>query len=111
AGFSATSASRLFWIMRNGASVSQDLQLSVLPRGAEILRDGSLRVDMDGDSLARRSSDYRTGARGSAATVDSRGSAARNRHRMRKRPAMPGVRSEEHTSELQSRENLVCRLL
>src|SRR5690606_41132427 len=23
----------------------------------------------------------------------------------------PGVRSEEHTSELQSRENLVCRLL
>src|SRR5690606_42134797 len=25
--------------------------------------------------------------------------------------AMPGIRSEEHTSELQSRENLVCRLL
>src|SRR5690606_40676234 len=25
--------------------------------------------------------------------------------------AFPGVRSEEHTSELQSRENLVCRLL
>src|SRR5690606_41924883 len=24
---------------------------------------------------------------------------------------MPGKRSEEHTSELQSRENLVCRLL
>src|SRR5690606_5146963 len=24
---------------------------------------------------------------------------------------LPGVRSEEHTSELQSRENLVCRLL
>src|SRR5690606_39575494 len=24
---------------------------------------------------------------------------------------VPGVRSEEHTSELQSRENLVCRLL
>src|SRR6266511_5058649 len=24
---------------------------------------------------------------------------------------MPNVRSEEHTSELQSRENLVCRLL
>src|SRR5690606_40049031 len=27
------------------------------------------------------------------------------------RPVMPGNRSEEHTSELQSRENLVCRLL
>src|SRR5690606_42136582 len=26
-------------------------------------------------------------------------------------PHHPGVRSEEHTSELQSRENLVCRLL
>src|SRR5690606_40452401 len=26
-------------------------------------------------------------------------------------PGLPGVRSEEHTSELQSRENLVCRLL
>src|SRR5690606_40899837 len=24
---------------------------------------------------------------------------------------LPGLRSEEHTSELQSRENLVCRLL
>src|SRR5690606_39791759 len=26
-------------------------------------------------------------------------------------PRLPGLRSEEHTSELQSRENLVCRLL
>src|SRR3712207_8707902 len=26
-------------------------------------------------------------------------------------PALPGVRSEEHTSELQSRQYLVCRLL
>src|SRR5690606_14448427 len=26
-------------------------------------------------------------------------------------PTLPGDRSEEHTSELQSRENLVCRLL
>src|SRR3546814_12589616 len=48
AGFSATSASRLFWIIRYGASVSQDLQLSPVPRGAEILRDGSLRLDMAG---------------------------------------------------------------
>src|SRR5690606_40511370 len=32
--------------------------------------------------------------------------------RLRAGPAgAPGVRSEEHTSELQSRENLVCRLL
>src|SRR5690606_41744661 len=35
--------------------------------------------------------------------------------RSRRAPGLPGhwtaVRSEEHTSELQSRENLVCRLL
>src|SRR3546814_17369923 len=52
AGFSATSASRLFWIIRYGASVSQDLQLSSVPRGAEILRDGSLRLDMAGPVVA-----------------------------------------------------------
>ena len=46
AGSSATSASRLFCSMRNGASVSQDLQLSVLPRGARMLRDGSWRLDI-----------------------------------------------------------------
>src|SRR5215475_14687067 len=31
--------------------------------------------------------------------------------RARGRPRLPARRSEEHTSELQSRENLVCRLL
>src|SRR5690606_42029121 len=29
----------------------------------------------------------------------------------KKKPVVHGLRSEEHTSELQSRENLVCRLL
>src|SRR6266511_4797180 len=33
------------------------------------------------------------------------------RHRRRDRGHGPAGRSEEHTSELQSRENLVCRLL
>src|SRR5215475_9963150 len=38
--------------------------------------------------------------------------AARPSARAGHRPAAPGLRrSEEHTSELQSRENLVCRLL
>src|SRR5690606_39296570 len=33
-------------------------------------------------------------------------------HRLSGQPLCPGIpRSEEHTSELQSRENLVCRLL
>src|SRR2546430_7583562 len=30
---------------------------------------------------------------------------------LRSRPSLAGVRSEEHTSELQSQSNLVCRLL
>src|SRR5690606_41001260 len=33
------------------------------------------------------------------------------RHRPDDRPGAPAARSEEHTSELQSREKLVCRLL
>src|SRR5690606_40646423 len=43
--------------------------------------------------------------------------AAQHRHRAdhdqphHQRPASTRLRSEEHTSELQSRENLVCRLL
>src|SRR3712207_8003720 len=33
------------------------------------------------------------------------------RHQRDDRPEDPGIRSEEHTSELQSRQYLVCRLL
>src|SRR5690606_41399099 len=65
----------------------------------------------------RRSSDL--GAPGKRGAASGRGVAARERRgdpggaRRRRclaaRPAQP--RSEEHTSELQSRENLVCRLL
>ena len=43
-GRSATSGCRLFISMRNGASVSQLLALSVVPVGAAMVRDGSLRV-------------------------------------------------------------------
>src|SRR2546430_13698251 len=32
-------------------------------------------------------------------------------HSDRRRRGLPGTRSEEHTSELQSQSNLVCRLL
>src|SRR5688500_18640950 len=67
AGFSATSGSRLFCNMRNGASVSHDLQLSSGPRGARMVRLlskrlSSLRVDM-GDDSCERSRDYRIGVR------------------------------------------------
>src|SRR5690606_40577065 len=42
-----------------------------------------------------------------AASVAERGA----RHRLRDLPCRTPSRSEEHTSELQSREKLVCRLL
>src|SRR5438874_2961781 len=49
-------------------------------------------------------------ARGGA--LPGRGGSARRRPRRRGRPARAGLaRSEEHTSELQSRRDLVCRLL
>src|SRR5690606_41785657 len=40
-----------------------------------------------------------------------RGRGHRARHSQQRRARCPRPRSEEHTSELQSRENLVCRLL
>src|SRR3712207_7329738 len=46
-----------------------------------------------------------------AATVASRTAAARGRSASSRAAACPPVRSEEHTSELQSRQYLVCRLL
>src|SRR5690554_5335405 len=42
-GRSATSGSRLFWIIRYGASASHERQLSSVPRGARMLREGSRR--------------------------------------------------------------------
>src|SRR3989475_6625113 len=56
----------------------------------------------------------REDARGDAAALPQRAGAARRapRHRQQlTRPARFAVRSEEHTSELQSQSNLVCRLL
>src|SRR3712207_7009493 len=57
-------------------------------------------------------------ARDRPADVRRRAAAAQPRHLQRARPELPVVlrrrearRSEEHTSELQSRQYLVCRLL
>src|SRR2546430_7879069 len=49
------------------------------------------------------------GSESLAAAVPALGSAAADRRRAGGR--RPGARSEEHTSELQSQSNLVCRLL
>src|SRR2546430_4517368 len=51
-----------------------------------------------------RSAERRTRAPGRALRRDSAGRSGQTAHR-------PGTRSEEHTSELQSQSNLVCRLL
>src|SRR5690606_3121583 len=89
-GRSATSGSRLFWIIRYAASVSQERQDSSLPRGARMLRDGSWRgsgrvSDMEGSKAETmapadaRGADYRI-ARGTAGWT-----------RKRTRPAVPGA--------------------
>jgi hypothetical protein len=66
----------LFWIMRNGASVSQLLQVSVLPRGARIVRVVSMRVGMFiAVSGVRESPNYRADGR----AADRVGGARRHR--------------------------------
>src|SRR5436309_7545283 len=53
---------------------------------------------------------FRSGC-GSTMPADTAKRPANERSVMAGRMGGPGLRSEEHTSELQSRENLVCRLL
>src|SRR5206468_11701371 len=55
-------------------------------------------------------SDARLGA-GGPRSLPRRRAAAPERVPAQRPPDPPGVRSEEHTSELQSRSDLVCRLL
>src|SRR3712207_7897251 len=62
-------------------------ELRALGRDAEVTRQRELEADAEGEAVEQR--DHRLRA------------ALRGRH----------VRSEEHTSELQSRQYLVCRLL
>src|SRR5881296_8117 len=45
-GLSATSGSRLFWIMRNAASCGQPRQCSALPRGARTVRAATVTVSI-----------------------------------------------------------------
>src|SRR5688572_32363056 len=55
----------------------------------------------------------RGGAHGCGAVLAVGGSGPVRAHRVREHPRLPrrARRSEEHTSELQSQSNLVCRLL
>src|SRR5690606_40982292 len=56
-------------------------------------------------SACARSASFHTSGLSSSRSTSSR------RSTLRSKSKIPPERSEEHTSELQSRENLVCRLL
>src|SRR5690606_41632994 len=67
------------------------------------------------DHVARESAEEAGAARGGRPRGGASGAGPEplpGHHPGRHHPGrVPGLRSEEHTSELQSRENLVCRLL
>src|SRR5207302_10318344 len=84
---------------------SSDLRRKTLRRGARNAGMG------DGAFELLLSAPHRRATRASAAAARTEDGVQR-RDIDRKDPRGPGgLRSEEHTSELQSRENLVCRLL
>src|SRR6266576_5413481 len=69
----------------------------------------------DNATIANNTSDFIEGSlkghRACGSCDRSRWSGRRSRRRRTGTPGRPGPRSEEHTSELQSRRDLVCRLL
>src|SRR5690606_39879981 len=75
-------------------------------RGGSVLLEGELGVDLDRDLVA----DHDTAAVHRHVEVHAELLAADLSGRV-EAGALQAVRSEEHTSELQSREKLVCRLL
>src|SRR3712207_8590331 len=81
-----------------------------------LFRSSISKVEMRADGVTRWILRSWGLSRASEAGSDGRGrdSAGDRRHRgarVRGRGRVPGGRSEEHTSELQSRQYLVCRLL
>src|SRR5206468_5389397 len=70
---------------------------TVVVRAAAAVVHGAATPRRPGIPARRRAAPHRPGGRGRAAGGDGRGG--------------PPPRSEEHTSELQSRSDLVCRLL
>src|SRR5690606_17800292 len=87
-GRSATSASRLFCSIRYGASVNQDRQLSSVPRGARMVREGSWRLDIDAGPWSERGADYRRGGKPTPGHDNARaGRALRGAGRTAKRSA------------------------
>src|SRR5256885_8069801 len=91
-------------------------ETSPLPLPAPLPIWGAARADQRGSPAGCRRGGARRGGAGSGrrrarGRGRGRGGGHRRGHRVRGRRAHPGARSEEHTSELQSPCNLVCRLL
>src|SRR5690606_42099339 len=86
-------------LFRSALRVGQRLDVVLRPDEVELTTDGALRVgEAEEQGPGQRDGQQQRGER---------------HGRTGEQPlAVPvGPRSEEHTSELQSRENLVCRLL
>src|SRR5690606_41913801 len=81
---------------------------SDLPRPLPLSIRAPLRTHLAHHETSRRHLDHRASR---SCHVSTKAPASSVRPTARGEAPMAAVRSEEHTSELQSRENLVCRLL
>src|SRR3712207_6988178 len=69
-------------------------------------------VELRPEDRQQRVPAYERAARGGAEEGEQGGPLRLAQHRLQDGPVLPSqIRSEEHTSELQSRQYLVCRLL
>src|SRR5690606_40332786 len=97
-----------------GAGSGADLPLQGSPADSRLPRETTRRKSHERRGERARSPARPTGPTGTAPDRDLFGSQAFAliaRRRGANGPCCVSSRSEEHTSELQSRENLVCRLL
>src|SRR5690606_41934040 len=100
-----------------GGSVLERSAASRAPRSFPTRRSSDLgdQCLLDGDAVLARQVQHVLGPRRRIGGFRRRGAgqaaAAQQRGGLGLRQKAGGGRSEEHTSELQSRENLVCRLL
>src|SRR5206468_11617674 len=78
-------------------------------RSSDLERDRDLEIAAGQEPEIAFRGQRGVGRRGQVLGIDRRG-AADGRRRLAE-PHAPNLRSEEHTSELQSRSDLVCRLL
>src|SRR5690606_41745453 len=89
---------------RRSSDLDENIAAQILQQGFSITYD-AVRAELD--SIISGKAAPRSGP----AEEGGSGGGSRSRRERQNMPAEKSKRSEEHTSELQSRENLVCRLL